>query len=297
MQKATHYSYSQSCWIVFYPYAIITALWIPLTLFVELYIKDVLIVTLIVDLIATSIVFIQSYRYNNTSIYDFYWQIPGFYLIIYWVFRTPYQPNIWLIIVPFAYFIRHNYNFLSFWPGLTYEDFRYPVFRKKLNNEFIYWIFSYFGLHIGPTLMVYFGLYPTYYALFDSDQEYNEYVFYFGVLFAFSALTIETIADLQLFPWRSKKTQEFIDEGLWKYSRHPNYFGECMFWWGLFIMTLSFGYQYWFTIIGAVIMQSLFLFYSIPEMEKHILRKRPKYYIQQKRVSVFIPWFRNENVK
>lgn len=36
-------------------------------------------------------------------------------------------------------------------------------------NEFVYWLFSYVGLHIGPTLMVYFGLFPTYYAIFDSD--------------------------------------------------------------------------------------------------------------------------------
>lgn len=50
-----------------------------------------------------------------------------------------------------------------------------------------------------------------------------------------------------------------------------------MFWWGIYIMVLAFGIQYWFTIIGALIMQLLFLCYSIPVMENHILKKRPKY--------------------
>jgi steroid 5-alpha reductase family enzyme len=110
--------------------------------------------------------------------------------------RTPYQPNLWIIVVPFAYFMRHNYNFLTFWPGLSYEDFRYPVFRKLMPNDFVYWTFSYFGLHVGPTLMVYFGLFPTYYSLFDSDQDYNNLVFYFGVVFGLGAIAFEAIADL-----------------------------------------------------------------------------------------------------
>lgn len=142
-------------------------------------------------------------------------------------------------------------------------------------NDLVYWTFSYLGLHVAPTLMIYFGLFPTYFSL-NSSSNYNSGVFYFGVLFALSALAIETIADLQLYPWRFKKTQDYIDYGLWSYSRHPNYFGECMFWWGIFIMALAFGVENWFTIIGAAIMQGLFLFYSIPVMEKHTLAKRPK---------------------
>lgn len=44
--------------------------------------------------------------------------------------------------------------------------------------------------------MIYFGLFPTYFSLFDHDQDYNTFLFYFGVIFAMGALTIETIADL-----------------------------------------------------------------------------------------------------
>ena len=84
-------------------------------------------------------------------------------------------------------------------------------------------------------------------------------------------------ADLQLYPWRYKKTSEIIDFGLWRYSRHPNYFGECVYWWGAFINALAYGTDLWFTIIGPVIIQAVFVTYSIPVMEKHLIAKRPIY--------------------
>lgn len=65
--------------------------------------------------------------------------------------------------------------------------------------------------------------------------------------------------------------------GLWRYSRHPNYFGECMYWWGLYIMALSYGTTYLWTAIGAIAIQALFLSFSIPNMEEHLISSRPTY--------------------
>ena len=64
-----------------------------------------------------------------------------------------------------AYCVKHIVYFFRFWPGLMYEDFRYVEFSQKITNKFVYWFFSFFGLHIVPTLMVYFGITPTYFAL------------------------------------------------------------------------------------------------------------------------------------
>jgi steroid 5-alpha reductase family enzyme len=124
--------------------------------------------------------------------------------------------------------------------------------------------------------MVFFGLYPTYYAL-QEENSYNPELFFLGVFVAIAGVTFEAIADMQLQPWRSNKSTDYIDVGLWRYSRHPNYFGECTFWWGTFFQALAFGSHLWFTVVGAVYMQLLFLFYSIPVMEKHLLAKRPSY--------------------
>lgn len=75
--------------------------------------------------------------------------------------------------------------------------------------------------------------------------------------------------------------------GLWRYSRHPNYFGECLYWCGLYVCGVSAGHhlQFW----GALSILGLFLGYSIPDMERHLLEKRASYKDYQRRVSSFIP--------
>jgi steroid 5-alpha reductase family enzyme len=83
-----------------------------------------------------------------------------------------------------------------------------------------------------------------------------------------------------------------IDMGLWRHSRHPNYFGEVLFWWGLWIMQMGINPQKWITVAGPVIMVFLFVFISIPMMEKHVIESKPDYLLYKKRVSMLIPWFR-----
>jgi len=109
-------------------------------------------------------------------------------------------------------------------------------------------------------------------------------------------IIIESLADRQLYNFRSKREnpEQFITTGLWSYSRHPNYFGEVSFWWGLFLFSFASNPSYWVFIIGPISITSLFLGISIPLMEKRNLHTKPSYdkYIEQ--VSVLIPWFRKK---
>jgi steroid 5-alpha reductase family enzyme len=79
--------------------------------------------------------------------------------------------------------------------------------------------------------------------------------------------------------------------GLWAYSRHPNYFGEVMFWWGLFFFGLAADPGYWWTLIGPVLITALFIFISIPLMEKRSLEKREGYEEIRQKIPALIPWF------
>jgi len=93
-----------------------------------------------------------------------------------------------------------------------------------------------------------------------------------GMIVWFSGLVIETIADMQLYSFRFNKDNKgkWIDEGLWHYSRHPNYFGEMLVWWGLFIYGLGFyaGVS-WLAIIGPLFITILLRFVSgVPLLEK-----------------------------
>lgn len=102
---------------------------------------------------------------------------------------------------------------------------------------------------------------------------------------------------MQLQPWRTGNSTGYIDQGLWRYTRHPNLFGESCFWTGLFINSMAYGLKYWPGAIGPVFMVGIIVIYSVPVMEDHLLKKRPTYADQQKRVSVLIPWFRTELIK
>ena len=79
-----------------------------------------------------------------------------------------------------------------------------------------------------------------------------------------------------------------MDKGLWRYSRHPNYFGECLIWWGFFLFALGNGA--WWSIISPLIMTWLLLKFSgVVMLEKTIVTRRPEYREYIKRTNAFIP--------
>ena len=115
-----------------------------------------------------------------------------------------------------------------------------------------------------------------------------------GFVISIAAIEVERRADLQLRYFKNEKpanANPVCDLGLWKYSRHPNYFGEISFWAGLFIiafgLNLSENLAYG---TGFLCMILLFVFISIPMMEKRQLEK-VGYAEYKKRVWLLVPWF------
>jgi steroid 5-alpha reductase family enzyme len=105
----------------------------------------------------------------------------------------------------------------------------------------------------------------------------------FGILF-------ESIADAQLaaFKARNGSRQQVLDTGLWRYTRHPNYFGECCVWWGFYLFAVAAGG--WWSIISPLLMTFLLLRVSgVALLEKDISGRRPDYVDYIKRTNAFIP--------
>ncbi|HLP52989.1 MAG TPA: DUF1295 domain-containing protein, partial [Chitinophagales bacterium] len=187
-------------------------------------------------------------------------------------------------------------NWARGWQGLVHEDWRYVMLREK--NPKLYWLTNFGGIHMFPTIMVFLGMLPVYFAttyaayMLCEGFQYNDLVAV-GFLVCVAAAIIALVADEQMRRFKKKaKPGEFIDEGIWKYSRHPNYFGEILFWFGLWVMQMSTAPGYWWTGIGWVAMLIMFMFASIPMMEEKNLKSKPGYADYVKRVSVLVPWFR-----
>ena len=89
--------------------------------------------------------------------------------------------------------------------------------------------------------------------------------------------------------FRKKKEGNFIRNGLWKYSRHPNYLGEIMMWWGIGLSVVSVLPNYYFLLIGAFLNTLLFLFISIPMAEEHQRSRKEGFDQYKKETRMLLP--------
>ena len=115
--------------------------------------------------------------------------------------------------------------------------------------------------------------------------------FLFTALVSIAGVLLQAVADEQLRGFtRSRARPEAICAvGLWRYSRHPNYFGEILFWTGLALFAFATGRAEWWAALGAAAILSLFLFASIPMMEKRQRARKPDWDEYAKKTSVLIP--------
>ncbi len=140
-----------------------------------------------------------------------------------------------------------------------------------------------------PTLIVYAASIPAYLYLING---YNwSYTDIFGLLIMLIATILELVADLNMSQFRKTRSSkdEIINVGIWKYSRHPNYLGEIMFWYGLAFVFIFRNINQWYVIGGAILNTLLFLFISIPLAENHLRGYKKNYDEYVKTTRMLIP--------
>jgi steroid 5-alpha reductase family enzyme len=186
--------------------------------------------------------------------------------------------------------LRLTFNWARRWKGLGDEDWRYAGFRSFPRP--VYWLISLAGFHLFPTLIVFAGCLSAYPALCKLSQPPGITDGIAGII-CFSGIAIEAIADRQLMQYlRNKRGIPFLSTGLWKYSRHPNYFGEILFWAGIFAFSLPMKPFPWYTLSGPLGMILMFSFISIPIMNKRMLERKPGYDGYANKTSALVPWRR-----
>ncbi|MBA2763899.1 MAG: DUF1295 domain-containing protein, partial [Thermoleophilaceae bacterium] len=114
-----------------------------------------------------------------------------------------------------------------------------------------------------------------------------------GLLIALAGLVTEMVADLQLTRFRMEDhgRDAVLDTGLWHYSRHPNYFGDALFWWGIWIAVVIAAPGLWWTVAGPALMTFFLLRVSgVVLLERSIGERRPAYRAYVERTSAFVPW-------
>jgi steroid 5-alpha reductase family enzyme len=113
-----------------------------------------------------------------------------------------------------------------------------------------------------------------------------------GALLALLGIVFETVGDAQLEAFRRNPANrgKVLDTGLWRYTRHPNYFGDFLAWWGIYALSVAIGAPWW-TICGPLFLSFTLTRWSGAPMLEHSLKKqRPGYADYIARTSSFIPW-------
>lgn len=175
------------------------------------------------------------------------------------------------------------------------EDPRYGSWRE--NNPERFWIVSLFKVFILQSLFLWVISATVQFGQTAPQPDRLGLLDMIGTLIFAIGFLFESIADQQLAGFKSNPLNKgkVMDKGLWHYSRHPNYFGECLIWWGLFTITLSVPNGWW-TIISPVIITTVLLkMTGIPLTEKNLAKSRPGYAAYVGRTRSFIPWFPKED--
>lgn len=240
------------------------------------------------DVAATIVVWLSGILLKNSSMYDPYWSVAPITMLLGWLYirgGSLQITDILLIAALSVWGVRLTLNWALSWRGLSHQDWRYTMLRQK--SPKIWFLTNLMGINMFPTLIVFVCMVPAYQAI--NAAQPGTLLIWAGTAVCMGAAYLQLKADQQMRAFRAKPANagKCMDEGLWGISRHPNYLGEIAFWWGIWIVNLGAGGSF-ASGIGPVLMTAMFVFISIPMMEKHLAR-RPGYDSYMLRVPMLLP--------
>ncbi len=220
---------------------------------------------LIADVAGTVLVFGFSLLFSNASVYDPYWSVfPIAAMTVFALGRELTILNILHLAVVWLWGVRLTGNWVYTFNGLNSQDWRYTMLQNRTGK--LYPAVNFLGIHLVPTLIVYLCVLPAIFAL--QHHTAGSLPGCLSVLVSLCAVILQGTADYQMHHFRKTHRGELNRTGLWTYSRHPNYLGEILMWWGIgFSTVLSVSGNRWL-LTGAAVNTLLFLFVSIPMAEE-----------------------------
>jgi len=243
-------------------------------------------------LILMSLLWVISVMLKNVSIVDLFWG-PGFVIInaFYFVLsgNTGTRKILLLILVTlwglrlFIYLVFRNIG--------KGEDFRYREFRRKYGPERYWWI-SYFQTFLLQGVLMMLVSLPLLGANTGIQTGRLSWPDYLGILVWLIGFTFEAGGDFQLsgFKQNPENKGKVLNTGFWKFTRHPNYFGDAAVWWSFTLFSAAAG-SYW-QIAGSILMTLLIIKVSgVALLERSLNDTKPEYREYVRKTSSFFPWF------
>lgn len=193
----------------------------------------------------------------------------------------------WLVLILVSVWALRLCVYLTWRNWGPHEDHRYVAIRK---NNAPYFKFTSIYIVFGLQALLAWVVSLSLLGAVTASAPLNGWDIA-GTLLMISGFIWESVADCQLSRFKNKPDSrgKLFNQGLWRFSRHPNYFGECCVWWGFYLIALAGGG--WWSIPSALLMTLLLLKVSgVALLEKDIAERRPDYIHYIKSTNSFIPW-------
>jgi steroid 5-alpha reductase family enzyme len=249
-----------------------------------IYLTDIVLITWLF----MSIVFIFAILRKDNSIVDIFWGL-GFILIgLYSLFQSGQidlrKGIINLLVILWGLRLTIHITARNKGKG---EDFRYKAWR---NSWKLFYLRSYLQIFILQGLIMVVVSSPVWFTNFTSGGQLGLWDFLGLILFGAGFMT-EVMSDSQLSAFKEDKRNKgkLLTTGLWAISRHPNYFGEALLWWGIAFYSLSLQWG-WTTLISPIVMTLLLRYVSgVPMLESHF-KSHPDWESYKKKTAPFVPF-------
>lgn len=234
---------------------------------------------------------------DNGSVFDPWWSVlPPFAAL--WLTGlpeadapTPRQVAVHAVV--WFWGVRLTANWARGWPGLHHEDWRYVDLAERWPLPV--WAVRAIAVVGSPTAIVALGCLPLYPALAQGEAGFG-LLDVLALALGLAATALELVADEQMWSFaRARQPGELMNRGLWRLSRHPNYFGEICFWVSLWLFALAATPAAWWTGIGWVAMLLMFWLASIPMLDERSAARRPGFAEYARRTPALVPWPRRRS--
>jgi steroid 5-alpha reductase family enzyme len=187
-----------------------------------------------------------------------------------------------------AWGVRLFTHLLIRWRKEPEEDYRYQNMRKKHGDHF--WWRSIFTVFLFQGLLMWLVSMPFMAAFYFAGPAALPGLTIVFLVVALGGLYMETMADIQLTQFRATaKKGELLDSGWWKRTRHPNYFGDALFWWGIYGAVVAATPEAIWTIFAPLTMNYLLVKVSGADLLEYRLKKKPGYTDYMQRTNRFVP--------
>jgi steroid 5-alpha reductase family enzyme len=250
----------------------------------------------LVILILMTLLWLASLALKNSSIVDIFWGA-GFVISAWTAFAlTPegFAGRKWLLVILTSIWgLRLTLHILTRNWGKG-EDFRYQVWRKEAGAA--WWWRSFFKVFLLQGILMWIIATPLLRAQISATPMQMTFLDYLAIPVWLVGFFFEAMGDWQLarFKANSANKGKVLNTGVWRYTRHPNYFGDAAQWWAYYLIALAAGG--WWTIFSPVLMTLLLMRVSgVTLLEKTLKDTKPGYQSYVESTSEFIPWFPKNN--